>query len=414
MNTSAFQISNRSVRKKRVLFISQVYSPSHDATSQISADLATGLLDLGWDVHVLTNQVNYMTGERLPRHEILDGVQVWRTPCVPLRRENPLARIAIYGGFFVTSAPALALVPKPDVAIYLSTPPLVAWSGAALRALGKVKTAYWAQDVYPEAPVQMRIFKNSLLKRMLFFLDRTITRRMDEIVVIGDEMELVFDKKGILKEKITTIHNWSVVDFKSITRAKNSLLTANGLLDKFVVQYSGNMGVAHDFTPICDAMVNTAVDLDIHWLLIGEGKRKKEVADTVSMHMLSNVTMMPYQPIEELSISLTAADVALVSLRPNLEGLVVPSKLYGAMAAGLPIIFIGSPKGEVARILERHTCGLTAADGEKLVQAVRRLKDDSDLRKKMGENARAAYDAHYAREHGIRKFHELLTRMLDK
>ena len=412
MKKSSIRIPHASARPRRILFISQVYSPSHDAISQINADLAVGLRDLGWEVHVLTNQVNYMTGERLQRHEVIDGIRVWRTPCVPLQREHPLARTAIYGGFLVASGPATALIPKPDVAVYLSTPPLCGWSASMLRRFGGVKTVYWAQDVYPEVAVQMGVLKNPFIRWSLFVVDRNIARGMDEIVVIGDEMGRVFEKKGVASARITTISNWSVAAVEPVSRARNPLLAEHGLLDKFVVQYSGNMGVVHDLTPICEAMVKTAGIADIHWLMIGDGRRRGEVEKAVQEHGLSNVTMLPYQPFDALSVSLSAADAALVSLWPAMEGLVVPSKLYGAMAAGRPILFVGSLEGEVVRIIERHECGYAASDGDSLARAVTLLKNDAKLRRQMGENARHAYDECYARKHAVRKFDDLLTRLV--
>ena len=397
-------------RCKRVFFISQVYAPSHDAISQMNADLAVGLRDRGWDVHVLTNQVNYMSGERLPRHERIDGVRVWRTSSLPLKRTNPLARMAMYGGFLLISGPASALMPAPDVAVYLSTPPLVAWSAAAMRRFGKAKLVYWAQDVYPEVPIQMGYLKNPLLKRLLFSVERRVVRDMDNVVVIGDEMGRVFVKKGVPAEKVSTIPNWSIVSFENrIPRDKNPLLAENGLSRKFVVQYSGNMGIVHDMAPLCEAMAKTRDDGDIHWLMIGEGKRRREIERVVEGNGLHHVTLLPYQPMETLDVSLSAADVSIISLRPEMEGLVVPSKLFSSMAAGLPIAFIGSRTGEVAGILQRHGCGRTVATGDELIEFVKELRQNPSLCRSMGENARQAYVENFSREKAIDKFHDLLS-----
>jgi colanic acid biosynthesis glycosyl transferase WcaI len=400
-------------RPGRVLFISQVYSPSCDAISQMLSSLAEGLAEKGWEVHVLTPRVDYMTGASLARHECVNGVYVRRTPAVPLRRDCPWARAFSYGSFLGLSAAALAFVPKPDVAVYLSTPPFVAWSAPFLKRMHQAEIVYWAQDVYPDVAVQTGYLKNKALCRALFAASRRISAAADKTAVISEGMRRVFLDRGIPADRIEVIPNWSVTRQRPVAdETENPLRRSLGLLDKFVVQYSGNMGVVHDMHPICDAMVQTKDNTGIFWMMVGGGKRRVELEQTVSQNQLTRTVFLPYQPLSELGTSLNAADAALISLRPEAEGLVLPSKIYGAMAAGLPIVFTGDKNGEVARMLAAHGCGLTAANGKEFVDAILKLKSAPKLRRKMGENGRAAYARHYSKEQGVSKFHRMLTEVL--
>jgi glycosyltransferase involved in cell wall biosynthesis len=258
----------------------------------------------------------------------------------------------------------------------------------------------------------MGYLKNPLLRTALEIAEKRVTAQVDRVVTIGERMKQVFARKGVLPDRICVIPNWSIVkDRPDVARQSNPLLAAHGLVHRFVVQYAGNMGVVHDMEPIAEAMRQTAGDADIHWLFIGGGKRRAEIEDAVAANDLKNTTLLSYQPIDRLWTSLNAADVSLVSLRPNMEGLVVPSKLYGALDAGRPVVFIGAPDGEVARVLSRFDCGLQVSDGEGLAGALRQLKSDPGRLAAMGENARNAYAAHFSRQHAIEHFNTLIDEL---
>jgi len=381
--------------------------------AQILADLAEGLAQKGRDVHLLTSGVNYMTQESLRRHDTRNGVRIWRLPNLPLKKDHPLSRVAAYGGFLALSGPAMLLMPVPDVVVYLSAPPLLAWSSFPLKWRGHVKTVYWAQDVYPEVAIEMGYLKNAAARRAMTVAENRLEQGVDRVVAIGDRMKNVFERKGVLPERIRVIPNWSVVKTQAeVSRNDNPLLRRLGLLDRFVVQYSGNMGVVHDMALIAQAMIATRTDEELHWLMIGGGKRRGELEAAVRQNDLHNTTFAPYQPLDELWISLRAADVALISLRPEMEGLVVPSKLYGAMEAGVPIVFIGSDDGEVASTLRRFDCGLTVSRCDELVHALTQLKNDPERRRTMGENGQRAYNENYDRGIAIDRFDAMFQELL--
>lgn len=219
---------------------------------------------------------------------------------------------------------------------------------------------------------------------------------------------------GVDRSRIRTICNWADGDVVlPISRHANGLRHDWGLADKFVVGYSGNLGRAHEYETFLRAIEEierTPGAPPVAWLFIGGGVNLAAMMQEVRRRGLGSVVSQPYQPRERLGESLSVADVHLVSLRTSLEGLVVPSKIYGVMAAGRPAIFVGDADGEVARTLRAHGCGSTVAegDGRALAEAVLKLASRPDECARLGSNARTAFDAQYALPQAVAQWSNLI------
>jgi glycosyltransferase involved in cell wall biosynthesis len=394
----------------KVIFVSQAYRPSHDATAQLVADLAEALGTRGHEVHVLTPGRNYMTGETLPCRETLGGVQITRVPMPLGGKKTHWHRAAGFATFLLLSAPtAVALASPGSVVMYLSSPPYGGWSARIVRSLRGARTCLVAQDMYPDIAVAMGYLDGEARRALAMAIDKVVLRGFDRIVAVGQRMRERFIAKGIAAGRITVIENWALSEPSVLpSRRDNQLLRELGLAGKFVVQYSGNMGVVHDMQAIVDAAVALRADPEIAFLMIGAGNRRVEIERAIAMHRLDNITLLPYQPAERLPVSLSAADVALVSLRPELEGLVVPSKLYGVLAVGMPAIFIGDQDGEAARTIRRGTCGVTVGGGAELATAIQAMRSDAPGRATMGASARRLFEAELRRSFGIAKYEALI------
>jgi colanic acid biosynthesis glycosyl transferase WcaI len=396
------------VDRPRLLIVSQVYRPSNDAISQILADLAEDLAECGIAVHVLTSGTSYLDGARLPLRERLDGVEVWRTPAIPLSKGSMLGRLLGYTTFLPLSWAGLRFLPRPDVVMYISTPPFLGLSAGWVKRKLNAKTCYVAQDVYPEVAAAAGYLSSPAARRVATLLDRKVLAQYDRIVALGARMAATFSDKGVPAHAVSVIPNWCDERIEPTDRATNALLGELGLQDRFVVQYSGNMGVAHDMQPIVGAARLLEQDGATRFLIIGGGRRKEEVEQAVHSESLSNVILLPYQPRESLPVSICAADVALVSLRPEFEGLIVPSKLYGILAAGVPVVFIGDPAGEVARVLEAGDCGATVQTDEELAKILTELRVNAEWRRELGRNARRLYEQEYGRQRSVQQYADLV------
>jgi glycosyltransferase involved in cell wall biosynthesis len=186
-------------------------------------------------------------------------------------------------------------------------------------------------------------------------------------------------------------------------RAQSATRHKLGLTDRFVVGYSGNFGRAHEFHTLVGAARLLRDDPAFLFLMTGGGVKAHQLQQAVAQERLTSFLFQEYQPAEVLSDSLAAADIHLVSLLPELEGLIVPSKVYGILAAGRPVLYIGDPDGDVGRMIREHSCGICVSIGEsaRLAAQLRSLRDDPSRLAAMGRNARRLALERYTSEHAV-------------
>jgi colanic acid biosynthesis glycosyl transferase WcaI len=233
-------------------------------------------------------------------------------------------------------------------------------------------------------------------------------------VVLGDRMAEWARGQGVSDQGIAVIPNWADGEaIRPLALADNPLRQEWGLVGKFVVAYSGNLGRAHDYGTLLDAAERLCDEPGIVFMFIGGGHHRMTLESAVKARGLANIRFMPYQPRERLCQSLGLADVHWVALVPALEGLMLPSKIYGVLAAGRPVIMVGDADGDIGRMLRRHDCGMTVAVGQgmELAAAILRLRDAPEVCGAMGRRAREAFDAHYARERAFMAWEALLARL---
>jgi len=211
------------------------------------------------------------------------------------------------------------------------------------------------------------------------------------------------------------IDNWADTDFiRPLAKADNPFARRHGLVDKFVVSYSGAFGATHDTESIV-AAAEALLDLpDVHFLLIGGGTRQREVSEVVARKALPNLTLLPLQPFDMLRYTLPAADCAIVSLDEGYEGLSVPSKTYYALAAGAALLAISGPGTELTELVAEHGCGvhIPPRSPEALAGAIRRLHDDRELLSAYKSAARRAAERHFSRRAATSRYLRCLAKCL--
>jgi colanic acid biosynthesis glycosyl transferase WcaI len=219
--------------------------------------------------------------------------------------------------------------------------------------------------------------------------------------------------RAISDARIRVIHNWSSgTQVQPLAPELNALRREWGLDGKFVVGYSGNMGRAHDFTSLLGAAQRLAHRDDIRFLLIGAGKQRPDLEAAVRGHRLTNVMFRPYQPREILAQSLTAPDCHIVSLKPVLEGLIVPSKLYSSIAAGRPVIFLGADDGEVGRLMKAGPAfgiRVDPDDVDGLVRAIEMLSADRSRSAALGLVGRRIFEERFDQPIAVAKWRALIA-----
>ena len=372
----------------------------------------------GVDVHVVTSRQLYNDSERqLPAAEIIGGVSVHRVSTTKFGRSGLVGRAIDYFSFYASARRLLREMLKPsDILIAMTDPPLISIIASRAAQLRGAKLINWLQDIYPEVAIELGVpfLKGPLATAISYLRDRSLKSAAVNVVV-GQTMVEKLTDRGIHPSRVTTIPNWADDDeIVPVGHADNPLRQEWGLNDKFVVEYSGNLGRAHEFDTILAASEILRDDPHFVFLFIGSGHRLRELATIVTARGLaSHFRFIPYQDRAHLKYSLGLADVHWLSLKPELEGLIVPSKFYGIAAASRPVIAITARHGEIARLVEEHHCGFVIAPGQaaELSTLLRRLSRDLLLLETMGQNARAMLDAHFTRRQAFRRWDDVLGAM---
>ncbi len=396
-----------------LVFFNRFYAPDHSATAQILTDLAEHLA-AGRDVTVVTSRAIYGQDEGLlARQERRDGVVVVRT-WTPARRSGMAGRIAAYMAYYIGAFwQALRLGGQHSIFVVKTDPPLLSLPIAIAAAVRGTRLIHWVQDLYPEIAIAYGIkAAGGPIGGLLRLLRGWSFRRAARVVAIGGLMAQRVAAMGIANAKIAVIPNWSNdLEITPSPLRSPGLRRDWGIGERdFVLEYSGNLGRAHEYDTLLGAAQTLSARPDIVFLFIGGGHMSDQLASDVTAAGLTSFRFAPYQPRAHLSESLGAGDAHWISLRPEFEGLIVPSKVFGICAAARPVIAVCAADGELPRLLTPGiSCfSIRPGDSEGLAAAILSLADDRPRGEAMGAAARTALDRDYTKARAFERWTALL------
>lgn len=403
------------VDNANIIFVNRFFYPDQSATSQILTDLAFDLERAGCNVEVVTSRLLYDdTSAALSKFEVVHGVRTHRVWSCRFGRSSLMGRALDYLSFYASAAWRLwKLVDRNSIVVAKTDPPLLSLVAAPVVWLRGGKLVNWLQDIFPEVAgmLGLRIVRGPTEGALRWARNATL-RAATTNVVLGNRMKAVVQAQGVRPEQVRVIPNWADGDaIQPIGKDVNPLRKSWGLVGRFVVAYSGNLGRAHDFETVLGASEILRMRSDIVFLFIGGGAQRAAVEKEADSRALPNVLFKPYQPRDRLTESLGVGDVHLVSLNPALEGLIVPSKFCGVAAAGRPTLFVGDGDGEIARVLRDAYCGYTVSNGDSraLAERIVALADDPALCDEMGRNARRVFEDRFERKQAVKAWREVLN-----
>ncbi len=383
----------------KILLLNQFFWPDSAATSQLLTDLARGLAEQGHTVYAISADGGYAVsaaGSPPP-------VEIHRVKALPFAR-GKIGRVLSYLSFYVSAAVRGLTLPRPDLVLTLTTPPLLSLLGNLISALRGSRHFIWEMDVYPDVAIDLNYFKaGGLADRITGLLADFSRRHADGIIALGECMKDRLVRRGIDPQRISIAHNWA-------DAAAIHPLDRPGNPRQLVLLYSGNLGLAHDLDTLTESMRQLRTDDRFHFLFVGSGGRRQQLADFCQEHDIHSLELRPYVQRESLSASLSAGDIGLVTQREACCGSVVPSKVYGLMAAGRPILFIGPGNATPARIVERFSCGwhVNCNDSGALTALLKYLADHPSEVAKAGRNARKALLENYDLPLGVNRIVHIL------
>lgn len=399
----------------KILILNQHFYPEIAATAQIVSDLAIDLKRHGNAVSVVTGVPSYLkcdARQKVPFFEQFHGVKIYRVFTTNFDRSKKVKRTINYISFYLFAFIRIFTITRHDVVIAMTTPPYISLLGVLLKMLRGGKLVCWELDLYPDIAIAFGLIKrNGILGRLLMKLSRNIHRKADMVVTIGEKMKEKIVEKGIDPEKVRVIPNWADPDdFRLGEGEKNEIRERLKLDGKFVIIYSGNMGIVHDFETVKSGLVAVKEEEDVAFLFIGEGPKKKELENLVESRNIRNVHFLPYQPREKMKYTMNAGDVTLITQDERAKGLMVPSKIYASLAVANPIIAIGPEESELQYITEKRACGIYVKnhDGNGLVSSIHRLKEDRVYYETCKKNAIEIFRSESQRSVCTGKFAEII------
>ena len=371
-----------------ILFINRVYPPDSGATGRVLEHAAQGFSNAGWDVSVLaTTSSRENVGDDLRK-----GIRIVRIG-IPFSKKNMIARAFGYA----VMIPGLLLqalrLPHHDVVVTMTDPPMLVVIGPMIKWVKGSRLIHWAQDLYPEVAEECEVLsKGGFLPANLRKLSTWSIQGHDLTLAVGRCMAERLVERGISSEVIRVVPNAGIErDIEPVQHGRSAFREAHGIGDAFVIMYSGNMGRAHDFSTVIGAArrLQDRGEKNIVFLFVGEGPEESFIHRRVSDLKLKNIRFLLPQPPTTLSASLGTGDLHLVTLKEGMEGLVVPSKFYGVMAAARPTLFIGPKESEVAQMIRDHGIGQVIAPGDDatLAEVILRYRSEPDRGDREGNKA---------------------------
>jgi len=302
--------------------------------------------------------------------------------------------------------------------LVFSTPPIQGAMAALVKKVRRIPFIYGLQDIFPDSLVSTGIAKKGGLAWKIGRVIENFTyRNADKIIVISEDFRRNIMAKGVPEEKIVVIPNW--VDDNAlcdIPRRDNVLLSRYGLdAEKFYVTYCGNIGLSQNLNMLLDVAGSLKQYDDIHFVLIGNGAYRQQLEQLVEEQQARNVTLLPFQPYEDIAHVFSLGDVSLVISKPGTGASSVPSKTWNIMAATRPVI-ASFDDGELHSIIDRHNCGIftPADDKEAFRNAILRLHADRDLCRQMGNNGHKFVKQHLSKEVGTQRYVQLINSLCRK
>lgn len=374
------------------LFITWVYVPDPASTGQHMAGAAEELVKRGNRVIVLTSARGYDNPQvRYPARETRNGVDIRRLPFASFGKGSLSIR-AIGGLIFLLQAIVRGLFMRNlDTLVITTTPPFSALAGVVIGFFRRVQVQYWLHDLNPDQAIAMgKARPGSLPVRAFDWLNRQVLKRSNNVVVLDRFMkDRVVAKLPDVASRVVVLPPWPHEEVETPLRHEDNVFRReHALQKKFVVMYSGNHSPANPLTTLIRAAEQLQDDPDLQFVFVGGGVGKREVEASTS----SNIRSLPYQPMETLRDSLSAADVHVVAIGNEVVGMVHPCKVYGAMAVARPILLFGPRENHVADILAEEGIGWHLAHGDVAgtVAAIRQMRTlpESELQR-MGKHAQS-------------------------
>ena len=337
----------------KILLLNQTFHPDVVATAQYAGDFAASLVERGHEVTVVCSRRAYdKPSERYAAREVWRGINIRRIGCSGFGKKARWRRAADFGSYIMNCALHLLALRRFDVVVGMTSPPLVSWLGARFAHIKGETFVSWVMDLNPdEALAAGWLRERSWTTRFLQHLLHQSLERSAVVIVLDRFMAKRVADKGIDPRRIAIVPPWSHDDvLRFDASGREQFRNDHGLNGKFVVMFSGNHTPCHPLATLLQAALTLRDRADVAFCFVGGGSELENVRRFAAGHDLKNVVMVPYQPLNKLSASLSAADLHTVVMGDPFVGIIHPSKVYNIRALGIPYLYIGPSESHITEL----------------------------------------------------------------
>ncbi|MGB9696482.1 MAG: glycosyltransferase family 4 protein [Ignavibacteria bacterium] len=400
----------------KIRFLTQHFYPDTLSTGNLLTELAIGLTKKGYEIEVFTSQPHYDRSVVVPKFEVYHGIKIYRLVNLRFDKSKKLGRSFNYLSYFLKTLIKVLFSDSSDKYVYLivSNPPFLPMVGVLNSIFRRGKFVHLLYDVHPEQAIAMNyINKDSVIVHLWQKINNIIYRHSEFIIVLCRQMKEYIETRlqsaGLPPEssqKITVIHNWADGNYiKPFDFESNRFIKEHNLQDKFLINYSGTLGVNQKFESLFTA-ADKLRDDNCTFLFIGDGVKKKTMQEQAEAMGLVNMKFFPYQDKSILPEALSASHLSVVHLEKEIEGLAMPSKLYTILASGRPILALCREGTDLAEIVRKADCGFVCQHSEvdKIVEVIKYLKSNPAEIVRMGQNARRYFESRFTFERALEAY----------
>jgi glycosyltransferase involved in cell wall biosynthesis len=379
--------------------VNQFFWPDLAATGLLLTDVVRHLADQGHEITVICGASTYAVSES----SLPPRARVIRIPNLPFGRAK-IMRLFSYASFYAGAAIRALGVPKPDLIVSMTTPPLLSVLGHALKTTRRARHFIWEMDLYPDIAVDLQVLpERSLLTRIIGSTANFTRRRADGVIALGECMKRRITGHGVPEHKVHVAHNWA--DGERIRPP--AYRDVNG---KLTIVYAGHLGMAHDIATVGGAIYRLDSTGKYRFVFVGGGPRAKDLEAFAKARNLKSAEFLPFCTRDELNTLLACTDIGLVTQKNECTGSLVPSKLYAQLAAGLPLLYVGPSSATPGAIIHQHGCGwrVDCGDVDSLVELLQNLARNRHEVIEKGELARTVFLRHFDRPVSVSRIASIL------
>lgn len=403
----------------KILLLPAYFYPEQAASSYLGDNIRQALCKFGYELELYTPMPTRGVTDELRKKYINNKTEKWYGGKQIVYRfsmydegKNPILRALRYVFCWLKQFYYGWKAKDVDLIYLASTPPIQGVLGSLLKKIKKVPFVYNLQDIFPDSLVGTGLAKkNGILWKIGRVIENFTYRNADKIIVISEDFKKNIMAKGVPEDKIVVVYNWVDEEaVKHVPRTENKLFDKYGLdRNKFYITYCGNIGLTQNMDMLLEVAKALEANEDIHFVLIGEGAYKEQVIKLISERNINNVTLLPFQPYEDISHVFSLGDVSLVISKPGVGENSVPSKTWSILSASRPVL-ANFDENELKTIVEKNRCGMFTKAGDKVAftDAILKLYKDRKLCEEYGRNGRQFVLDNLTKSVGTQKYVDVI------